>query len=74
MDPVTVLGIAATAAQFTTLVVSVVKDLNQFRVNRRDAPVQVLQLQHEMAALNAVVSAVKFTLETLPNSISMSRP
>jgi hypothetical protein len=67
MDPVTGIGLAASAAQLLELSVQVLIKIRTYYISVRDAHVQVAKLRSELDSLVNVLSSVQDLFERKPN-------
>jgi len=74
MDPATIVGIVAAAAQFTDMAYSSLKFISKAYNDVSQAPHQATELHREISLMLGVVTSTKATLETvLPSMISDSQ-
>jgi len=71
MDPVTIIGLAASAAQLSDLAIKAVKALNQYTKDIKSAPVEVAELQHEVQIMTNVLEGFDDTLNAIPSSVEI---
>lgn len=70
MDPVTIIGLVAAAAQLLEQGATVLKYMNGLYRDVKNAPMQAEILLHEMNTTLGVVASLKFTLDHIPSMIS----
>jgi len=73
MDPVSIIGLVAAAAQFLDQGASVIKYVSGLYKDVKDAPTQAERLCDEMATMIVVVTSLKLRLDTFPDRIPASQ-
>jgi hypothetical protein len=73
MDPGTIIGLVAAAAQLLEQGATVLKYMNGLYRDVKNAPMQAEILLHEMNTTLGVVASLKFTLDHIPSMISESQ-
>lgn len=66
MDPITLAGLIATAAQSADLALKVLETLFQYLKDVRESPKRALELQMELSLLTSTIMAMQSTIEDLP--------
>lgn len=73
MDPITAVGLVASAAQLGDYTITVVRSLLHYVSEVKEAPARSVELQNELATMSGMLLNLKITLETCPNNIADTR-
>jgi hypothetical protein len=73
MDPITAVGLVASAAQLGDYTITVVRSLLHYVSEVKEAPARSVELQIELATMSGMLLNLKITLETCPNNIADTR-
>jgi hypothetical protein len=73
MDPITAIGLVASAAQLGDYTITVVRSLLHYVSEVKEAPARSVELQNELATMSGMLLNLKITLETCPDNIADTR-
>jgi hypothetical protein len=73
MDPISAVGLVASAAQLGDYTITVVRSLLHYVSEVKEAPARSVELQIELATMSGMLLNLKITLETCPNNIADTR-
>jgi hypothetical protein len=73
MDPASVIGLVAAVAQLLDQGASVFKFASGLYKDVKDAPTQAAKLVYEMTTMIGVVTSLKLTLDTFPETLPVSQ-